>query len=111
MEIKRRYCEDITIIDILHDLHPEDADEFSNLIISLLKDDRLKVIINFEKANYICSFILGILVWALKKLRERGGNLKLLNINSWLKTLLYTARLSEIIDCYNSEEEAINSFS
>lgn len=79
-------------------------------IRSLLEDGRTKIILNLGDVNYIDSSGIGELVSGFTAVRNRGGELKLLNLTKKVNDLLQLTKLFTVFEVYNEEPTAINSF-
>jgi anti-sigma B factor antagonist len=80
-------------------------------INSLIQQERLAVVLNLGGVAYIDSGGLGQLVASYGSLAKTTGGLKLLNVNKRNHDLLSITRLVTIFDTYDSEDEAVRSFS
>ena len=111
MTLHQRAIGDVTIIDIAGRLTVEDgADEFRDLVRELLRNGRVKLVLNFRVASYIDSTALGEIVRAYTSATRKGGTLKLLSVTSRVHELLMITRLLSVFDLFDSEAEAVKSF-
>jgi anti-sigma B factor antagonist len=76
----------------------------------LLDEGQKQILLNLEKVKYMDSAGLGELVACLKRARERGGTVKLLNPSMKVADLLQLTKLEEVFDTYRDEKEALVSF-
>lgn len=74
------------------------AREFTRIVLDLTDIDRLD------------SIGLGLLVRYAERLDKRGGGLRLATAPTFVVTLLNMTRLSTLLQCFPTEEEAIMSF-
>lgn len=75
-----------------------------------LDEEKLKLVINLENVERVNSSGLGILIKALTTFKSNGGELKLTNVRPNMDKLLVMTKLNTILETYDSEEAAINSF-
>ena len=68
-----------------------------------------KLILNLADVSYIDSSGLGELVWAYTSLRNRGGDVKLLNLTRKVQDLLQLTKLLTVFDTYESESRAVGA--
>ena len=87
-----------------------DADNFKSIIGSIISEGKKKVVVDLARVNWINSTGLGILLSAQSALRRNGGELKLANVTSRIKNIMFITKLTLIIECFDSVEEAIESF-
>ena len=77
---------------------------------ALLEEQKTKLLIDLGDVDYIDSGGIGELVTAFTAVRNRGGELKLLNLTKKVKDLLQITKLYTVFDVHSSETEAIKSF-
>jgi anti-sigma B factor antagonist len=77
---------------------------------ALLEEQKTKLLIDLGDVDYIDSAGIGELVTAFTAVKNRGGELKLLNLTKKVKDLLQITKLYTVFDVHSSETEAIRSF-
>ncbi len=77
---------------------------------ALLEEQKTKLLIDLGDVDYIDSAGIGELVTAFTAVKNRGGELKLLNLTRKVKDLLQITKLYTVFDVHSSETEAIRSF-
>jgi anti-sigma B factor antagonist len=77
---------------------------------ALLDEQKTKLLIDLGDVDYIDSAGIGELVTAFTAVKNRGGELKLLNLTKKVKDLLQITKLYTVFDVHSSETEAISSF-
>jgi len=87
-----------------------DSDYFRGIIVSLIEEGRIRVVVDLGKVSWLNSTGMGMLLTAHTALRRHGGDLKLVNVTSRIKNILYITKLNLIFECYDSLEKAIESF-
>jgi anti-sigma B factor antagonist len=60
--------------------------------------------------RYVDSGGIGELVESFTAARHRGGAIKLLNVTQRLNDLLVITKLLNVFECFETEEEALDSF-
>ena len=111
MTIHERWIGDITIIDIDGRITVQDgADTFRDVVRQLVRQDRVKLVLNFHDAAYIDSTALGEIVRAYTSVTRKGGAVKLLNVPARVHELLMITRLLSVFDLFDAEAEALKSF-
>jgi anti-sigma B factor antagonist len=76
----------------------------------ILDSGHVKIILNLGDVNYIDSSGIGELVSGFTAVRNRGGELKLLNLTKKIHDLLQITKLFTVFDVYSDESAAIASF-
>ena len=74
-------------------------------------DDETNVLLDLNRITFIDSSGLGVFLSCLKTLNKKGGDLKICNITKSVRVLFELVRLHQIIEVYNSQEEALAAFS
>lgn len=65
---------------------------------------------DFTNVKMIDSSGLGYIVYCLKKLRKKNGDVKIHNLENQAKLIFEITRVNSILDIYDSEIEALKSF-
>ena len=79
-------------------------------IRELLEDQRTLILLNLADVDYIDSSGIGELVSGFTAVRNRGGELKLLNLTKKINDLLQITKLFTVFDIYTDETTGVNSF-
>jgi anti-sigma B factor antagonist len=79
-------------------------------IRDLLDSGRTKIILNLGDVSYIDSSGIGELVSGFTAVRNRGGELKLLQLTKKVHDLLQITKLFTVFDVYSDEHIAVSSF-
>jgi anti-sigma B factor antagonist len=79
-------------------------------IRQLLDGGQSKILLNLGDVNYIDSSGIGELVSAFTAVRNRSGELKLLNLTKKVHDLLQITKLFTVFDVYNDEPTAVRSY-
>jgi anti-sigma B factor antagonist len=69
-----------------------------------------KLVLNLGGVTYIDSAGLGELTGAYTSVKNRGGQLKLLNLTKRVHDLMQITKLYTVFDVYDDEKKAIASF-
>ena len=105
-----REKDDIRILDVNCDLDVYTAVQFRKKLESLGHQKIYKLIVNLSNAEYISSTAVGALVWFSAQARQKWGDLKVYGLTDSLQRTFDLVGASKIIEVYNSEKEAIDSF-
>jgi anti-sigma B factor antagonist len=112
MEIDERTVGDVVVLDIKGRVQLGDGDEMlKDKVNSLLNQGRKKIVLNLAGVPYIDSAGLGEVVRTFTTVSRQGGSLKLLNLTKRITDLLAITKLLTVFDTYDSEQEAVQSFS
>ncbi len=107
-EIQRH--SDITIVEVTGQLIVGNRQELKDNVLSLLDGGSRKFLIDFSDTAYIDSSGLGVLVSLSKKIREKGGEMRLSNLNEDLRTLFELTKLDTLFLIADSRDQALENF-
>jgi anti-sigma B factor antagonist len=111
MTLHEHWISDVTIIDIDGRITVQDgADIFRDAVRKLVRQGRVKLVLNVHDASYIDSTALGEIIRAYTSATREGGTLKLLNVPARIHELLMITRLLSVFDLFDGEGEAVKSF-
>ena len=111
MQITQREVRGVIILDLEGRLVLEDGvTPFVERMNALGHRDGTRILLNFEKVTYLDSAGVGAVAWKYVTVRKRNGDVKLLNLHPKSHTVLKTTKLLTILESFESEEAAINSF-
>jgi anti-sigma B factor antagonist len=111
MQIEERAVGDVMILDLKGKMTMGEGDELlKDKINSLVLQGRKKLILNLEAVPYIDSAGLGEIVRTYTTVSRQGGSLKLVNLTKRITDLLSITKLLTIFDTYDSEADAVRSF-
>lgn len=112
MEIEQRTVGEIVILDLRGKITLGEGDELlKDKVNSLVNQGHKKVILNLAAVPYIDSAGLGEIVRTYTTVSRQGGSLKLLNLTKRITDLLSITKLLTVFETYDSENEAVRSFS
>ena len=78
---------------------------------SLILQGRKKLVLNLADVPYVDSAGLGEIVRTYTTVTKQGGSLKLANLTKRITDLLSITKLLTVFDTYDSEADAVRSFS
>jgi anti-sigma B factor antagonist len=112
MQIEERVVNDVTILDLKGKMTLGEGDELlKERINSLIQQGHRKLVLNLEGVPYIDSAGLGEIVRTYTTVSRQGGKLKLLNLTKRIQDLLAITKLLTVFETFDSEQEAVRSFS
>jgi len=112
MHIDERTVGDVTVLDLKGKITLGEGDELlKDKVNSLVNQGRKKVVLNLAEVPYIDSAGLGEVVRTFTTVSRQGGSLKLLNLTKRITDLLSITKLLTVFETYDSESDAVRSFS
>lgn len=87
-----------------------EAKEFKQILDEDILYGHHNLIIDLSRCEFMDSTFIGVMVVTFKKLRGRGGQMKLIKPGLFANSLLNYTGTIEIFETYESVEEAVQSF-
>jgi anti-sigma B factor antagonist len=112
MQIEERIVGDVVMLDLKGKITLGEGDELlKDKVNSIVSQGRRKIVLNLADVPYLDSAGLGEVVRAYTTVSRQGGSLKLLNLTKRITDLLSITKLLTVFDTFDSEDEAVRSFS
>jgi anti-sigma B factor antagonist len=112
MQIDQRAVGDVVVLDVKGRITMGEGDEMlKDKVNSLVNQGHKKIVLNLAEVPYIDSAGLGEVVRTYTTVSRQGGSLKLLNLTKRITDLLSITKLLTVFETFDSENEAVRSFS
>ncbi|MBI3399921.1 MAG: STAS domain-containing protein [Acidobacteria bacterium] len=112
MQIQERMAGDVVVLDLKGKITLGEGDELlKDKVNSLVNQGHKKIVLNLADVPYIDSAGLGEVVRTYTTVSRQGGSLKLLNLTKRITDLLSITKLLTVFETFDSENEAVRSFS
>jgi anti-sigma B factor antagonist len=112
MQIEERVVGNVTILDLKGKITLGEGDEaLKDKINSLVHQGRKQILLNFAGVPYVDSAGLGEIVRTYTTVSRQGGQLKLVNLTKRITDLLSITKLLTVFETFESEPDALNSYS
>ena len=110
-QITTRVCGRVMVVDAVGKLTLLDSrTQLRDLIHVLSNTGHKKFLLNLAGVDYIDSDGMGELVRCYSVVRQKGGEMKLLQVNKRVADLLQMTRLHTIFEIYSEERVALGTF-
>jgi len=80
-------------------------------LIRKIDNGNPNIIVDLSASDFVDSSFLGALVAGLKKTTMKSGDLKIVGLQSPVKAMFELTRLYRIFDIFDTQDEAVESFS
>lgn len=110
LKMADRVVEGVTVLDLQGRLVLDEADFFRRRIEDLIRENRLKIVLNLEDVTYIDSAGIGMMVGKYLSVRREGGDVKLLHLSPRTTRVMTITKLMTVFETFESEEQAVRSF-
>ncbi len=101
---------DVRVVRIAGNLDTQTSPVTQEQLTQLIQDGATKILLDFEKLNYISSSGLRVLLVAHKRLDDNSGQVRICNPNTMVREVFDTSGFSEIFSVYGSQAEALDGF-
>jgi anti-sigma B factor antagonist len=88
-----------------------DCEYLPQLFSDLVEQKNLKIVMDFTKVNHVNSSGVGVLLGGLTTIRNGEGDIKIVTPKiSQFHSLLFITKIIEIVEVFDSLDEAVKSF-
>jgi len=111
LQIVERLAGDVVVLTLSGEIALDDGDlEFGRRIDVLRARGSVKILVDLAGVTYIDSSGVGMMAAKLKQVRTRGGDMRLLHLNSRAQRLFGTMKLLITFETFEDEAAAVRSF-
>jgi anti-sigma B factor antagonist len=111
LKINIRETADAAILDLSGRISLGDAlADLRDSIREALVGDQKNILLNLAEVSYIDSSGLGQLIGSYATITNRGGQMKLLNLQKKVNDLMQITKLLTVFETYTDEQAALRSF-
>ncbi len=109
MEISTRVENEIYIVDIVGNLDTNTSPEAENQLTQLMDQGVKKIVINFDKLDFITSAGLRVFLAASKRIKSEEGDIRICNLNETVQEVFDISGFSTILNVFGSLEQTLES--
>jgi anti-sigma B factor antagonist len=111
MQIEQRSVGGVIVVDVTGKITLGESTEIlKDKVNSLVNQGHTDLVLNLAGVSYMDSAGLGVMMAAYATAKRQGGNVKLLSLTKRITDLLSITKLSTIFETFDSETEAVASF-
>ena len=107
MSFSLEHSNDVPIVTVQGQLVVTNRQEFKQMVLDAMEQGARTVIVDFTDASYIDSSGLGALVSLSRRLRDAGGDLRLVGLSDELRTLFELTRLDALFPLFATRADAM----
>lgn len=101
----------IAVLEISGRLYADEEEQIEQTANGLIQKGYKNLIINMRGITSVNSRGLSSLITIKKKAKKEGGDTKLSQLSHTVRELMELTRLSAVFDIFDTDEEAMESFS
>lgn len=106
----REHESGVVILELHGEITFENSDILRDKIDELCDAGKASIVIDLLGLKYMSSAGMGVLVHGLKRTRQLGGKLSLLNLNSKMRRVFLITQFTHHFDVFENIDKAISSF-
>lgn len=110
MQIKEKNVADVVVCLVEGEINIDTSPDVRKTFDKLINKQNKKVILNFEKLNYIDSSGLATLIEMLQRLKRIDGKLRICSISDKIKSIFEITKLEKLFEIFPTEQEALKDF-
>ena len=110
MTISVKTTNDVKVLHCEGELDTQTSPNAQDQLNQLIEEGVRKVLVNFEKLEYISSAGLSVLLAAAKQLKAVDGELRVCGLNEVVKEVFDISGFVTILKVFGSESEALENF-
>jgi anti-sigma B factor antagonist len=111
LQIVERHAGDVVVLTLSGEITLDDGDlAFGRWIDDLGARGVVKIIVDLAAVTYIDSAGIGMMAAMLKDVRKRGGDIRILRLNTQGQRLFGVLKLKTTFEVFNDEAAALRSF-
>ena len=110
MSLKMKQVGNVTVIELKGELDHAGMAAVKNAITSLLDEAKYRVVLDLHKVKTASLMHVGVLVDETRKLRRRGGDLKLVGLGGVLSRVFDSLGPGEVFSHFKKVDEALAEF-
>jgi anti-sigma B factor antagonist len=111
VRVNRREESGVVILDVEGKiLGGEDSQSLRGEIDQVIDSNGPSLLLNLKDVPWMNSSGLGIVLAGYIRMKDYGGDLKLVHIHERVRGILVTTKIIDILEVFEDEEKAIESF-
>lgn len=110
LQITRKTQDVIDVVCMSGRLDTNTAIEADAALKQMIASGKHQIVLNFKNLEYISSSGLRILIVSMREVKKKQGDLKLACLKPQVKEILHIAGFDRLFSLYETEEEAVKSF-
>jgi len=110
MEVVEKRQDEVCILELVGRLDSNTSPDFEHKIFEVIGDGTKKVIVDFERLDYISSAGLRVLLKAAKELKRSDGKVVLCSMKDYIREVFEIAGFVSLFPIVSSVGDAVQEF-
>ena len=108
MNYENRDVSDITVVRVMEEqLTSREAPEMKTTFLKLIAESKKIVLLNLEEVSYMDSTGLGSFLFGIRQAEANDKEVAFCGLTPRIQSLIRIAHLDDVLEIYNTEEEAL----
>ncbi len=109
MELNQKAIDNIPIIAVSGRIDATTSKDLENALNNLIDQNNTKIVVDLAGVEYISSVGLRVMLAALKKVRPKQGDVKLVSLQPFVREVFEITGFAKLFMIYSNQGDAINS--
>lgn len=110
MNIETTTIDAVTVVALEGNLDTNTSVDTESRVNTLIDDGAGKLLVDFEKVDFVSSAGLRVLLATAKKLGTIGGSLRICGLNEVVNEVFEISGFSSILDVFSTRDDALQGF-
>ena len=110
MDIQTEITEESVVLRLKGELVLAEGEALKRALVELASRDRSRIVMDLTELSFVDSSGLGIMLWAMKNMRQRGGDVRLFGLTKMVKEVFEITELRQAFKVFETEKQALASF-
>jgi anti-sigma B factor antagonist len=110
MNITTRGVDEVKVVSLEGELDTNTSSNAETHLNELISEGATKILLNFEKLDFISSSGLRILLATAQNLKVSGGGIRICSLNETVKEVFDISGFSTLLSVFDNEEKAMDGF-
>ncbi|MBF0484526.1 MAG: STAS domain-containing protein [Candidatus Omnitrophica bacterium] len=110
MDIKLENIKDVALVVVGGKINMDNCNELRDAFKKILKEGKTKVLIDFNKVDFIDSSGIASLIEMFQNLEKVGGQMRLCHVNKNIIGLFEITKVHKLFGMFENREEALKEF-
>jgi len=110
MEIKTDQKGDVLVVRAKGELTMTSEQELRRAFVESASQNQTKLVIDMGGVDFVDSSGLGVLIWGMKNMRQRGGDVRLFGLTKLVEDVFKITQLKLAFQTFDTEREALANF-
>ncbi len=108
MEIDQKIVDNIPIIAVSGRIDATTSKDLETVLNNLIEQNNTKIVVDLAGVEYISSVGLRVMLAALKKVKPKQGDVKLVSLQPFVREVFEITGFTKLFTIYPNQVEAIN---